>query len=162
MKPGSAILLAVCWLSLACSRSSDAATPAPSAAPPVAAASASAKSYDENVAPTRKEVIRALLALHDVSLSTDSSCRNVGTDPSDTNIGDYISGFLAEQTDKGKNWLDIRTKRASAAGLEPAWDCDFVIRHVDGDDRWGWGVSFQMRAKDHTVVKTSIRCTGSG
>lgn len=162
MKPGSAILLAVCWLSLACSRSSDAAVPAPSAAAPVAVASTSAKSYDENVAPTRKEVIRALLSVHDVSLSTDSSCTNVGTNPSDTNIGDYISGFLAEQTDKGQNWLDIRTKRASAAASELAWDCDFVIRHVDGDDRWGWGVSFQMRAKDHTVVKTSIRCTGSG
>jgi hypothetical protein len=161
MKPGSAILLTACWLSLACSRSSDAAAPVPSAAP-VAAASTSAKSYDENAAPTRKEVIRALLALRDVNLSTDSSCTNVGTDPSDTNIGDYISGFLAEQTDEGKNWFDIRTKRASAAGLEPAWDCDFVIRHVDGDDRWGWGVSFQMRAKDHTVVQTSIRCTGSG
>jgi hypothetical protein len=161
MKPGSAILLTACWLSLACSRSSDAAAPVPSAAP-VAAASTSAKSYDENAAPTRKEVIRALLALRDVNLSTDSSCTNVGTDPSDTNIGDYISGFLAEQTDEGKNWFDIRTKRASAAGLEPVWDCDFVIRHVDGDDRWGWGVSFQMRAKDHTVVKTSIRCTGSG
>jgi len=161
MKLRSAILLAVCWLSLACSRSSNAAVPAPSAAPP-AAASGPAKSYDENAAPTRKEVIRALLALHDVSLSSDSSCTNVGTDPSDTNIGDYLSGFLAEQTDKGKNWLDIRTKRASTAGAEPAWDCDFVIRHVDGDDRWGWGVSFQMRAKDHTVVKNSIRCTGSG
>jgi len=161
MKPGSAILLAICWLSLACSRSSSAAVPASSAAPP-AATSTSAKSYDENAAPTRKEVIRALLAVHDVSLSNDSSCTNVGTDPSDTNIGDYLSGFLAEQTDKGKNWLDIRTKRASTAGAEPAWDCDFVIRHVDGDDRWGWGVSFQMRAKDHTVVKNSIRCTGSG
>jgi len=161
MKLGSSILLVVCWLSLGCSRSSNAAVPAPSAAP-TAAAISPAKSYDENVAPTRKEVIRALLSVHDVSLSNDSSCTNVGTNPSDTNIGDYISGFLAEQTDKGQNWLDIRTKRASAAASELAWDCDFVIRHVDGDDRWGWGVSFQMRAKDHTVVKTSIRCKGSG
>ena len=114
------------------------------------------------MAPTRKEVIRGLLALQDVSLSADSSCTNVGTNPSDTNIGDYISGFLAEQNDKGKNWLDVHTKRGSVAGSEPVWDCDLVIRHVDGDDRWGWGVSFQMRAKDHSLVKSSVRCTGSG
>jgi len=119
-----------------------------------------ARTYNESVAPTRKEIVRALLELQDVSLSGDSSCSNVGTNSKDANLGDYISGFLAEQNERGKNWLDIQTRRAT--GAEPAWDCGLVIRHVDGDDRWGWGVSFQMRAKDHVVVKNSIRCTGSG
>jgi hypothetical protein len=115
------------------------------------------------VPPTKKEMVRALLASQDVSLSTDSSCSGVGTNPADANLGDYLSGFLAEQnSDKGKNWLDIQSKPSSSPASGPAWDCDVVIRHVDGEDRWGWGVSFQMKAKDHSIVKTSFRCTGSG
>jgi hypothetical protein len=163
MKLRISVLLALCSVVMSCSRPPKDAAVGSASTPtsPAAAQSSSAKTFDENVPPTRKEVIRALLSLQDVSLSSDSSCSNVGTNPKDSNIGDYISGFLAEQNDKGKNWLDIQTKRASGAP-EPAWECGVVIRHVDGDDRWGWGVSFQMRGKDHSVVKGSIRCTGSG
>jgi hypothetical protein len=159
MKPHSAILLTICVLSTACSRDSQPALPNASLPRSVSVSN----TYDESVPPTRKEIVRALLASQDVSLAVDSSCSGVGTEPADANIGDYISGFLAEQnSDKGKNWLDIVTKRASVPGAEPAWTCDVVIRHVDGEDRWGWGVSFQMKAKDHSIVKTSFRCTGSG
>src|SRR5712672_1246892 len=73
------------------------------------------KVYDQSVPPTNKQVLRALLDNQDVSLSTDPSCSGAGTDPSDGNIGDYISGFLAEENnDKGKNWLEISTKRDGA------------------------------------------------
>jgi len=159
MMPRSAILVVLCLLSAACSREARPAPSAVSPSPPVS----TAKTYDENVAPTRKEILRALLSSQDVSLTTDSSCSGVGTEPADVNIGDYISGFLAEQNSgTGKNWLDIEAKRSSVSGSDAVWNCDVVIRHVDGDDRWGWGVSFQIKPKDHSVIKSSIRCTGSG
>lgn len=85
----------------------------------------------------------------------------MGTDPTDSTIGEYISGFLAEQTtQKGRNWLDVSA--GPAENSTPLWKCSVVIRHVDGEDRWGWGVSFLMGAKDHKVVEQSLRCTGSG
>lgn len=151
---------------LLCSACSDRAQPAQAQAPALETAKAAKApaAYDADVVPTRKQVLRALLDNLDVSLSTDSSCAGVGTEPADANIGDYISGFLAEQNnDKGKNWLEVVTKRASPVqGTDLAWQCNVVIRHIDGDDRWGWGVSFLMKGRDHSVVKTSFRCTGSG
>lgn len=162
MKRFATMLLAALLL---CSACSDRAQPAQAQAPALETAKApkAAAAYDADVAPTRKQVLRALLDNLDVSLSTDSSCAGVGTEPADANIGDYISGFLAEQNSgKGKNWLEVVTKRAASQGSEPAWQCNVVIRHVDGDDRWGWGVSFLMKGRDHSVVRTSFRCTGSG
>ena len=159
MKPHTPILIAVCLLSVSCSRDPQPVPAQVSPSHPIA----DTKTYDENTPPTKKEIVRALLASQDVSLTTDSSCKGVGTEPADANIGDYISGFLAEQNSgNGKNWLDIETKRATGPGSEAVWNCALVIRHVDGDDRWGWGVSFQMKPKDHSIVKTSFRCTGSG
>jgi hypothetical protein len=165
MKRLASMLLAGLLLASACS---DRAQPAQAQAPALETAktanAAKTAAYDAAVAPTNKQVLRALLDNLDVSLSTDSSCAGVGTEPADANIGDYISGFLAEQnSDKGKNWLEVVTKRASPApGADQAWQCNVVIRHIDGDDRWGWGVSFLMKGRDHSVVKTSFRCTGSG
>lgn len=119
------------------------------------------KTFDEKIPPTDKEVIESLLASQNVSLGVDASCSGVGTDPTDSTIGDYISGFLAEQTtEKGKNWLDISVRPAENS--PSLWQCSVVIRHVDGDDRWGWGVSFLMAARDHKVLEQSFRCTGSG
>ena len=71
--------------------------------------------------------------------------------------------IIAEQNgEKGKNWLEIAAKPAPPQGAEPVWHCDVVIRHVDGEDRWGWGVSFLMKARNHSVIRNSFRCTGSG
>jgi hypothetical protein len=162
MKRSASILLAGLVLCLSCS---DRAQPAQAQAPaqPPANAAKAATAYDAEVAPTNKQVLRALLDNLDVSLSTDSSCSGVGTELTDKNIGDYISGFLAEQNnDHGKNWLEVAAKRAAAQGTDPAWLCNVVIRHINGDDRWGWGVSFLMKGRDHSVVKSSFRCTGSG
>ena len=160
MKRFSSVSLAACLFTVACSHS-----PQPPArnASPAQASTKAVKTYEQDVPPTNKEVLRALFDNLDVGLATDSSCSGVGTQPSDANIGDYISGFLAElNSDKGKNWLEIVSKHAPAAGADPVWHCDVVIRHVDGEDRWGWGVSFLMNARDHSVIRNSFRCTGSG
>ncbi len=119
--------------------------------------------FDPKVPPTHKEIVRAVLQLQDVALGSDASCSGVGTDTRDVNIGDYLSGFLAEQNDpKGGNWLDISAVAAAAANGEPLWRSSVTVRHSDGDDVWGWGVQFDLRGADHTVVKGSVRCTGAG
>ncbi len=97
MKRLASMLLAGLLLCSACSdRAQPAQAPAPALETPKAAKAAA---YNADVAPTNKQVLRALLDNLDVSLSTDSSCAGVGTETSDANIGDYISGFLvgAEQ-----------------------------------------------------------------
>jgi hypothetical protein len=153
------LLLGTCALYSACSRSTN--LPREKVSNP--AAVATQKAYDEKVPPTSKEVVKVLLVNHDVPLSVDSSCSGVGTDPSDATIGEYLSGFLAEQSSQdGKNWLDVSVNPELAQGTTPQWKCSVVIRHVQGEDRWGWGVSFLMGAKDHKALAKSFRCTGAG
>ena len=122
-----------------------------------------AKTYDSASPPTQKQVVRALLQVQDVDLAGIPSCSGVGTEPTDANIGDYISGFLAEQgSSKGGNSIEVSTREDQDAKHQRAWRSEVVIRHLDGDDRWGWGVSFLMRPADHSVIRESIQCTGAG
>lgn len=66
------------------------------------------KPVDPKVLPTGKEMIRALFRMQDVSLSTGQFCNNVGTEFTDKDIGDYISGMLAQiDQPKGKSWIQI-------------------------------------------------------
>ena len=138
--------------------------PIPAAAPQEGSSASSpvvsAKTYEEKVPPTKKQVVEALLASRSVPLSVDPSCSGVGVDPSDSTIGEYLSGFLAEQTPDGENWLDISVEPSQDGAA--VWKCNVVVRHVNGDDRWGWGVSFLIGAKDHAPIEGSYRCTGGG
>lgn len=131
-------------------------------APP--AATGAAKRFDPRVPPTRKEILQALLACRDLELAADSSCIGVGTDFGDRTIGDYVSGFLAEFSDgPGRSWIETTAEPAELAPpSKPAWQCRAILRHVDGDDRWGWGVAFRILARDHSLVAGSIRCIGAG
>jgi hypothetical protein len=131
--------------------------------PTQAASQNVATAFDPNVAPSHKEILRALLKSQDVSLAIDPSCSGVGTSSKDVDLGDYISGLLAEQgTKQGSNWIEVSAKRDQSADHAGVWRCDVVIRHLDGDNRWGWGVSFLMRGKDHAAVQGSFSCTGAG
>lgn len=113
--------------------------------------------------PKPKDVVEALLRSSEVSLSVDSSCDGVGSDFGDRTIGRYVSGLLAEQSEpKGKNWIETTIDPDKDAAGEDIWRCHVVIRHVDGDDRWGWGVQFAVRQKDGVVLRNSYRCTGGG
>jgi len=117
-----------------------------------------------NLPPKPKDVIEALMRSSEISLSVDPSCNGVGTEASDKTIGRYLSGFLVEQNaPKGQNWIETTIESGKdAAGVEMIWLCHVVIRHVDGDDRWGWGVQFAVRQKDGVVLRDSFRCTGGG
>lgn len=126
------------------------------------AASAPA-TYDAATLPSRKEIIRVLLRNGAYPLSGDPSCSGVGTEPKDTDVIDFLSGFIAEQ-DKpdGGNWIEASASPTQEANGERLWQSNVVIRHAQGDDVWGWGVSYKMRGRDHSIVPGSIRCTGSG
>lgn len=113
--------------------------------------------------PSPKDVLEALLRSSEVSLSVDKSCNSVGTEAGDQTIGRYVSGFLAEQSArKGKNWIDTGVEPEKNASGVAIWRCRVTIRHEDGDDRWGWGVQFDVRQEGGGVIKDSYRCLGAG
>ena len=113
--------------------------------------------------PKPKDVLEALLRSGDVSLSVDPSCNGVGTEAADRTIGRYLSGFLAEQSEpKGKNWIETKIEPDKSATGEAVWRCRVTIRHEDGDDRWGWGVQFDVRQGTGLVMADSFRCLGAG
>jgi hypothetical protein len=59
-------------------------------------------------------MIRAVFRMQDVSLSVGQFCNNVGTEFTDKNIGDYISGMLAEINEpRGKGWIQTSAKPAT-------------------------------------------------
>ena len=107
--------------------------------------------------PTSKDLIEVVLRSSAVPLSIDRSCQGVGSDFNDKTIGRYISGLLAQQgTPQGKNWI-----QTTIVNSDPeVWQCRVIIRHVDGDDRWGWGVQFSVRRHDGVVLGNSYKCIG--
>jgi hypothetical protein len=111
-------------------------------------------------APSPQAVLRALLASTSVPLTADSSCAGVGTSPDDRTIGDFLAGFLAEYGDStGTNWVRVASEPVNEAG-ERRWRHTVVLHRRAGEDVWGWGVRFDVRAADRQVVRASFRCLG--
>jgi hypothetical protein len=137
----------------------------PRGAPPVqtSAPTAGSEVRIAHLPPRPKDVLEALLRSSEVSLSVDRSCNSVGTEATDQTIGRYVSGFLAEQSEpRGKNWIETGIEPDKSATGDAIWRCRITIRHEDGDDRWGWGVQFDVRQSDGVVIKDSYRCLGAG
>ena len=162
-----ALWLAPLLLALAsCSRTpentpaSAASTPAPAAEQPAGRAPVVRVS---RTPPTAKDVIDAVIASASVPLNISPTCSNVGTEPTDATIGRYLAGFLAELTSpQGKNWLETKVEAGRSADGEPVSVCTLIVRHQDGDDRWGWGVRFHVRSSDGLVLPNSFTCVGAG
>jgi len=113
--------------------------------------------------PTAKDVIDAVIASGGVGLNVSPTCNNVGTEPSDSTIGRYLAGFMAELSSPDKkNWIETQVEPGTSAAGEPVSICRLTLRHVDGDDRWGWGVQFHVRTSDGLVLVNSFTCTGAG
>jgi hypothetical protein len=113
--------------------------------------------------PTPKDVIDAAIASSTVPLSVSPTCANAGTEPSDRTIGRYLSGFLAELSSPAKkNWVETKVSAGRSPAGEDVSICSLMLRHEDGDDRWGWGVQFQVRASDGVVLADSFTCLGAG
>ena len=113
--------------------------------------------------PSAKEIVRLLLSLRDIPLRVHESCAAAGTGTSDVDLGDFVSGWLTElKSGTGANWIEASAKPENLKGdPQPGWKCVVMFRHVNGDDRWGWGVSFSVRAS-RQPLQNSIRCLGAG
>ena len=143
------------------------ASPAPGGTPPGPAVRAEAStSSDVHVAhrpPTAKDVIDAAIASASVPLTVSTTCTNVGTEPTDATLGRYLAGFLAELSSPDKkNWIETHVEPGRSADGQNVSVCTLTIRHEDGDDRWGWGVRFQVRSSDGLVLTKSFTCVGAG
>ena len=113
--------------------------------------------------PSPKDIIDAVIASGNVPLSVSPTCANVGTEPSDATIGRYLAGFLAELSSPAKkNWVETKTTAGRSSAGEDVSVCSLVLRHEDGDDRWGWGVQFQARTRDRVVLADTFTCLGAG
>jgi len=158
--------LAPLVLALACSGSPDTQSAPPAATPPTPAAQSASTRAAVHVAhrpPSAKDVIDAVIASGSVPLSVSSTCSSVGTEPSDTTIGRYLAGFLAELSSPAKkNWIETKVEPGRSAAGEDVSICTLTVRHEDGDDRWGWGVRFHVRSSDGLVLADSFSCTGAG
>jgi hypothetical protein len=113
--------------------------------------------------PTRKDIIEAVLASQAVKLTVHPSCQDVGSEKTDTTIGGYLSGFLAELGNQDEtNWLETKVEPARTAAGVPVWRAELMVRHSAKEDEWGWGVRFDVRQDDQTVVPQSFMCVGAG
>jgi hypothetical protein len=154
-----AILVAVVLLSVSCSAGSTSTQdtlvkPGATAQPDVRVA---------HQPPTAKDIIDAVIASGSVALSVSPTCKSVGTEPSDATIGRYLAGFMAElSSPEKKNWIETRVESGTSAAGQPVSICTLTLRHLDGDDRWGWGVQFHVRNSDGLVLADSFTCTGAG
>jgi len=141
-------------------------TPAVGDAKPAAAETPAVPAQAVRVAhqpPSAKDVSEAVIASGSTPLSVSPTCANVGTEPSDATIGRYLAGFLAELTSPSrKNWIETKVEPGRSAAGEPVSICTLTLRHEDGDDRWGWGVRFQVRSSDGLVLANTFMCVGAG
>jgi hypothetical protein len=135
----------------------------PPAGRPQSALPAPAAVFVAHRPPTAKDVIDAVIASGSLPLSASATCSNVGTEPSDATIGRYLAGFLAELSSPDKkNWVETNVEPGVSAAGEPVSVCTLILRHDDGDDRWGWGVRFHVRSSDGLVLTGSFTCVGAG
>jgi hypothetical protein len=163
----SRVWLAAAVLACACNAAPNSQASATTATPaPAATQSATTVSTAVHVAhqpPTAKDVIEAAIASAHVPLKVSSTCNNVGTEPADATIGRYLAGFLAEQSARDKkNWIETKIEPGRSASGDAVSVCTLILRHEDGDDRWGWGVQFQVRSSDGLVLERSFTCVGAG
>lgn len=107
---------------------------------------------------SEKDILAALMKNLDIKLTDAAHCEGVGVEASDQTIGEYLSGFWAFHTNAtGKNWIEV-----TATKIDTDWYlAKVMIYRKDGEENWGWGVSFEVDASKH-VKKSSFTCLGAG
>jgi hypothetical protein len=111
----------------------------------------------KNLPPSPKDVIAAAFESATVPLTAHESCRNVGTEPTDSTLGHYLSGFAAElDPENGKNGL-VTSVQETPRG----WVCRLMIQRRAEEEVWSWGVEFEF-GKDGILKPDSYRCIGAG
>ena len=138
------------WVALlACALSCDAASsePPPAKAPEIAV----------SLPPSPKGVVLAVLQSGDVSLGVDASCAGAGTSPTDSTLGEYLAGFMAELTPaEGTNGIATEVEQVG-----DGWRCRLMIQRRAGEEVWSWGLEFQLSSTGQ-VLRDSFRCLGAG
>jgi len=110
-----------------------------------------------HVPPSSKDVVLAALQSASVPLAVHESCRNVGTQPTDSTLGQYLAGFVAAlNPDSGTNGV-VTSTRETADG----WLCRVMIQRRAGEEVWSWGLEFEVD-KSGLLKPESYRCIGAG
>lgn len=114
----------------------------------------------ESAPPPPKDVIRLLLASHRVKLSAHPTCRGVGSELKDKDLGDYLAGLLAEYTQpEGQNRIEVFSEPSERPD---AWRCTVNFTRRDEEERWSWGITFLVSKTDRKILPGSFRCLGAG
>lgn len=97
---------------------------------------------------------------HLLPLATARHCRGAGTSLADATLGDYLGGFLAQLDEPGDNRIRSQCKPANSG----RWQCELTISHAaaDSENRWRWGVRFDVRITDQTLLPETLICIGAG
>ncbi len=114
--------------------------------------------------PTDKEVVVMVMQNADVLLSVDSSCKGVGSDFTDSTIGQFLSSFLQYYTDtSAKNSISIQVVKGDNPEIkQDHWKATFMINGQTEGENWRWGISFVLLDSNHHVIDSSFRCLGGG
>lgn len=117
----------------------------------------------EQLPPSDKDLIHALIRSAEVPLTVDPSCRFVGTERSDGTIGRYLSGFLAAMGEPDHNNSIQTSLIEGPEGVASAfWTARVMLGQNAGELVWQWGVEFHVSKRDGTVDAASFRCLGAG
>ena len=126
-------------------------------AKPPASSVASSVIRSAHVPPSSKDIIVAAFQSASVPLTVHETCRNVGTESTDSTLGQYLSGFVdGLNPDSGTNGVVTSTEETA-----DGWVCRMMIQRRAGPEVWSWGVEFQF---DRTglLKPASYRCIGAG
>lgn len=106
---------------------------------------------------SEKEILVEFFKNTEVLLANSKHCAGVGMAETDRTIGDYLSGFWSMHTSKqGQNWLEV------SATITPQqfYLAKVMIYRKDGEENWGWGVSFELDSA-RKLRKGSFTCLGA-
>lgn len=121
------------------------------------------KNTSEGIEPTAKEAIKLVLANSDIPLSSDPSCKAVGTSPNDKTILDYLSGVLSFQVNEdSENKIGFTFTQEKGKKNELIWVCDLTFYGKDAEDVWSNGIRFKMLDSDRKLLRDSVKCIGAG
>lgn len=142
-----------------------ATAPAAASIPPAAAsatptgspAPAATPSLNE---PRKHEILQILFRNSSAKLSDLRYCGYAVPGVPSPTLGDWLGKLFADM-ESGDNTVESecdppRDPSAAAA----SWTCHVDLVHADGDDHWKWGFEMRVRADDHTLVKSSLACSG--
>lgn len=129
----------------------------------VSAATAQSVKGEKSTEPTAKEVIKQILSNGSIPLSSDPSCKSVGSSPTDKTVFDFVSSILSFQTEPdSKNYIKFSFTQEKTGKTGLVWVCDVLFYGEDGENVWNNGLRVKIRDSDRKLIRGSLMCTGTG